>query len=110
VGLDRRSAERLRRGQTPVEDRIDLHGLTQEEAHRRLNVFLAAAARGGRRCVLIITGTGVWREGGGVLRDAVPRWLNESPLRPLVLAFAQAQPRHGGSGALYVLLKRRRPE
>ncbi len=108
IGVDRRLAERLRRGQLPIEARIDLHGLTQDEAHARLAAFLAAAAPAGRRCVLVITGTGAWREGGGVLRESVPRWLNEARLRPLVLAIARAQPRHGGGGALYVLLKRRR--
>jgi DNA-nicking Smr family endonuclease len=108
AGVDRRLAERLRRGQLEIEDRIDLHGLTQDEAHARLNAFLAAASRAGRRCVLVITGTGAWREGGGVLREAVPRWLNEAPVRLLVLAIAKAQPRHGGGGALYLLLKRRR--
>jgi DNA-nicking Smr family endonuclease len=87
---------------------LDLHGLTQEEAHRQLDGFLAHAAHAGRRCVLVITGKGVWREESGILKEMVPRWLNEAPNRGRVLAIATAQPRHGGSGALYVLLKRRR--
>ena len=48
--------------------------------------------------------------GSGVLREAVPRWLNEPPLRPRIIAFTQAQPKDGGHGALYVLLKRPRGE
>jgi len=119
-GLDKRTAERLRRGQLPLEARIDLHGQTQDEAHRALIAFIGASHAAGRRCVLVITGKGgprgpkAERESimpereRGILRRAVPRWLNEPDLRPLVLGFAQAQPPHGGAGALYVLLKRQR--
>ena len=108
AGVDKRLAERLKRGQLPIEGLLDLHGLTQEEAHRQLDGFLGHAAHAGRRCVLVITGKGVWREESGILKEMVPRWLNETPNRARVLAIATAQPRHGGSGALYVLLKRRR--
>ena len=108
AGVDKRLAERLKRGQLPIDGTLDLHGLTQEEAHRQLDGFLAYAAQGGRRCLLVITGKGVWRSDSGILREMVPRWLNEAPNRARVLAIANAQPRHGGSGALYVLLKRRR--
>jgi len=108
AGVDKRLAERLKRGQLPIDGTLDLHGLTQEEAHRQLDGFLAFSAHGGRRCLLVITGKGVWRSDSGILREMVPRWLNEAPNRARVLAIANAQPRHGGSGALYVLLKRRR--
>lgn len=107
-GLDRRSAERLRRGALAIEARLDLHGMTQEEAHRALDAFLARAAQAGKRSVLVITGKGGRGSGAGVLRAAVPRWLNEAPNRARILAFAPAQPQHGGTGALYLLLKRRR--
>ncbi|MGH6931600.1 MAG: Smr/MutS family protein [Dongiaceae bacterium] len=110
AGVDKRLAERLRRGQLPIEATLDLHGLTQGEAHDRLAGFIAVAAAAGRRCVLVITGKGMWRTDGGVLREMVPRWLNEAPTRGRVLALAPAQPRHGGAGALYLLLKRLRPE
>lgn len=107
-GLDRRTAERLRRGALAIDGRLDLHGMTQEEAHRALDAFLARAAQAGKRCVLVITGKGGRSLGDGVLRAAVPRWLNEAPNRGRLLAFAPAQPQHGGAGALYLLLKRRR--
>jgi len=110
AGVDKRLAERLKRGQLPVEAMLDLHGLTQDEAHRQLDGFLAQSARAGRRCVLVITGKGIWRPESGILREMVPRWLNEAPNRARVLAIAHAQPRHGGQGALYVLLKRKREE
>lgn len=110
AGVDKRLAERLKRGQLPIDAMLDLHGLTQAEAHRQLDAFLANSAHAGRRCLLVITGKGLWREESGILREMVPRWLNEAPNRGRVLAIAQAQPRHGGAGALYLLLKRRREQ
>jgi DNA-nicking Smr family endonuclease len=117
-GLDARSAERLKRGQLPIEGRLDLHGLTQEAARTALDGFVAEAYAAGRRAVLIITGRGLkprgdaddlWRHtSGGVLKSMTPRWLNEAPNRARVLAFTEAQPRHGGAGALYVLIRRHR--
>jgi DNA-nicking Smr family endonuclease len=104
AGVDRASAERLKRGRYPVEARLDLHGMTQAEAHRALSGFVARSRSLGRRCVLVITGHG--RASGGVLKAAVPRWLGEPDLRPDVLAIAPGQPLDGGSGALYVLLRR----
>jgi DNA-nicking Smr family endonuclease len=108
AGVDRRSAERLKRGKLPIEAKLDLHGHTQAEAHRELDAFLARAQGAGKRCVLIVTGKGTTKETGGVLRAQVPRWLNEPANRARVLAFAHAQPQHGGHGALYVLLRRQR--
>jgi DNA-nicking Smr family endonuclease len=107
-GLDRRTAERLRGGALPIEARLDLHGMTQAEAHRALDAFLARAVETEKRCVLVITGKGGRTTGDGILRAAVPRWLNEAPNRAHLLAFAPAQPKHGGAGALYLLLRRRR--
>jgi DNA-nicking Smr family endonuclease len=106
VDLDRRTWLRLKRGQVALEQTLDLHGQTQDQAHRRLRAFVADAQARGSRCVLVVTGKGL--ESGGTLRHMVPRWLNEEPNRARVLAYSPAQPRHGGSGALYVLLRRRR--
>lgn len=108
AGVDRRRAERLSRGKLPIEATLDLHGLRQGEAHRRLEHFLADSQAAGRRCVLIVTGKGLHKEDGGVLRANVPRWLNEAPNRARVLSFDYAQQKHGGTGALYVLLRRKR--
>ena len=108
-GVAKRTAMRLKRGQLDIEGRIDLHGLTQEEAHRALIAFVQGAAGAGRRCVLVITGKGGRAAGGiGVLRAAVPTWLNGPELRHQVLSFCHAAPKDGGIGALYVLLRRRR--
>ncbi len=116
AGVDRRRTERLRRGQLPVEARLDLHGYTQDQAHAALGRFLGEVQARGLRCVLVITGkgtamgaaTGAATGAGGVLRAQVPRWLNEPGNRARVLAFDYAQPKHGGLGALYVLLRRKK--
>ncbi|MFC7334863.1 Smr/MutS family protein [Rhodocista pekingensis] len=112
-GIDKRTDEKVRRGRLPIDGRIDLHGLTQSEAHDALAGFVRRAHGSGRRLLLVITGKGGpgYGEDGrdrGVLRSAVPRWLNEASLRPLVLAVHHAQPQHGGQGAFYVYLRRRR--
>ncbi|MEQ9334080.1 Smr/MutS family protein [Thalassobaculum sp.] len=119
-GLDRRTQLRLKRGQIPIEARIDLHGMSRERAHAGLNAFLARQAALGRRCVLVITGKGRsdWQRPDwgseeretGVIRRALPGWLRDHPNQERVLAFAAAQPQDGGTGAWYVLLRRRRED
>jgi DNA-nicking Smr family endonuclease len=115
--MDKRNAQRLKRGQMPIEARLDLHGKTQEAAHRALERFIANAQAAGQRCVLVITGKGLkdkesqsFRFDGqqGVLREMVPRWLAEPTLRTRVVAWHPAQPKDGGTGALYVLVRRKR--
>lgn len=106
-GLDKRSAERMKKGEMEIDGRLDLHGMTQDTAHAALLAFVTRAYDGGRRCLLVITGKGN-RAGTGVLRSNVPRWLNQSPCRERILGFSHARPQHGGEGALYVLIKRRR--
>ena len=105
--LGKHEARAIKRGRLPIDDRIDLHGMTQEQAHRALHAFLLGSREAGRRAVLVITGKGR-HSGEGVLRDAVPRWLNEDSIRPMIRAFSHAAPKDGGQGALYVLLKRRK--
>jgi DNA-nicking Smr family endonuclease len=109
-GIDRANAERLKRGLHPIEARLDLHGMTQAEAHRALAAFVRQSHDAGRRCVLLITGRGLGPNGPGVLKLAVPRWLEEPGLRRQILAIAPARPQDGGAGALYVLLRRHRGE
>lgn len=107
IDIDRRSWERLKRGQIRIERKLDLHGRTQTEAHGELDRFLTMASVSGLRCILVVTGKG-GVDGRGVLRQMVPRWLDEADNRQKVLTYCPAQPRHGGDGALYVLLRRRR--
>lgn len=105
-GLDFRTHKRMSRGKLPVDRRIDLHGMSREQARMALTGFLLRARDHGCRCVLVITGKGV--QGRGVLRAEVPVWLNAPDLRPFVLGFDHARPNDGGEGALYVLLRRNR--
>jgi DNA-nicking Smr family endonuclease len=107
VGIDKRTLERFRKGEMPVDATLDLHGMTQDAAHIALLRFIDRTAAAGHRCLLIVTGKGL-REGTGVLRRQVPRWLNDPLTRPMLLAIHRARPQHGGDGALYVLLKRKR--
>lgn len=106
--LDRRTMDRLRKGRLRPEARIDLHGMTADRAHAALNGFLADALSTDKRCVLVITGKGSLKEGGGIIRRELPAWLNAAGNRSRILGFAGAQPADGGGGAFYVLLKRRR--
>jgi len=109
TGLDKSNAKNLKKGKHAIEGRMDLHGMTQDQAHRALNSFMEGSYGAGKRCVLVITGKGLKPDGSvGVLRLAVPRWLNEEPNRSRVLAFSYATPKDGGEGALYVMLKRKR--
>lgn len=95
----------------PVEATLDLHGLTQAAAHQALSRFVLTGYHQGRRCVLVVTGKGAGSdnpEGRGVLRRALPLWLEAPDLRPCLLAIASARPNHGGTGACYLLLRRKR--
>jgi DNA-nicking Smr family endonuclease len=106
--LDEPTLEKLSKGRLPIEGRVDLHGLTQDEAYSLLFSFLHRAHAGGIRYVLIITGKGSSSGGDGVLRRAVPAWLSTPAFRPLVSSHDHASRHHGGSGALYVRLRRTR--
>ena len=105
-GIDGTSARRMQRGQVPIEDRLDLHGLSQEEAQKEVKVFIGSAVQKNFRHVLIITGKG--RDGHGILREKVPEWLKDAPLCYHLNAISYAQPKDGGKGALYIRLKRQR--
>ena len=102
--LDDPTARKLAKGKLSIDGRLDLHGLTQTQAHDRLLGFLQSAHKSGKRIVLVITGKG--QLGGGVLRQGVPRWLNESGFREITNGCSEAHASHGGAGALYVRLRR----
>ncbi len=117
--LDNRTAKRLVRGQLTPEARIDLHGATRHSAEPTLLRFVTDARAQGKRLVLVITGKGSQGhmlhgrdfhadpDRRSVLRDMVPRWLNEPQFRSHVAGFQPAHPKHGGGGALYLWLRRR---
>ena len=103
--LNRRDAERLRKGRMEIEARLDLHGLTQSEAFHRLHRFILSSVALERRCVLVITGKGKLSE-PGILRQKLPEWLRHHELSPLILQAVPAQPKDGGTGATYIYLKK----
>jgi DNA-nicking Smr family endonuclease len=118
-GLDGRTAERLRRGVLAPQGRLDLHGLTEDSAHRALLTFIAGAAARGLRLVIVVTGKGakatapdepfdLARLGRGVLRTMTPRWLAQPELARFVADVRSAHRSHGGAGALYVYLRKAR--
>ncbi len=114
VQMDRKKFQKMSRGKSSPEGRLDLHGMTVASAHSALMRFILSSHGEGKRLVLVITGKGrVSDETGpiptrtGVLKHQVPQWLSMAPLKPVVLQVAQAHQRHGGSGALYVYLRRR---
>jgi DNA-nicking Smr family endonuclease len=110
--LDRRLKQRLARGTESITARIDLHGKTQGEAHAALLSFLRNAQRDGVTFALVITGKGGSARDGwsvrGVLRRQVPEWLRLPEFRGYVVGFEDAHTRHGGAGALYVRIRRKR--
>ena len=116
--LDRRTKQRVARGRDPIEARLDLHGMTQMQAHAELLRFLRRAQAAGAKTVLVVTGKGFGARsrGGeheadrerGVLRRQVPMWLALPEFRLLVVGFDDAHAGHGGQGALYVRLRRAR--
>jgi len=112
--MDRRRFDRLRRGRVEPEARLDLHGMTLESAHAALAGFVRAADASGLRLLLVITGKGraadgaSWPHRHGILRHSVPHWLAAPPLAGRILQVAPAHQRHGGGGAYYVYLRRRR--
>lgn len=121
VGIDGNTAERLRRGVLEPQARLDLHGMSERDAHRALVTFIRVARLRKLRLLLVVTGKGsVERKSAndtafdlgldmrarGILRKLAPRWLSEPGLIEMVADVREAHRRHGGSGALYIYLRK----
>jgi DNA-nicking Smr family endonuclease len=111
TGLDGNTRKKMQRGGLEPSARLDLHGYTQEAAHRALLSFLRGSHKRGARLTLVITGKGNpkkegAKEGGGVLKTMVPRWLHQPEFSALIAAIEPAHISHGGAGALYVYLRK----
>jgi DNA-nicking Smr family endonuclease len=114
--LGRRLKQRVARGREPIDARLDLHGMTQQEAHAALLRFLHRAQASGAKTALVVTGKGLRKSSSsdgrdadnkpGVLKRQVPMWLALPEFRLLVVGFDDAHVGHGGEGALYVRLRR----
>jgi len=107
VRIDRRARQKLVRGREGIDARVDLHGMTQAQAYSALRRFLLSAQADGAKYVLIVTGKGRDPE-LGVLRRQVPLWLGLPDFRALVVGFDTAHVTHGGGGALYVRVRKKR--
>jgi len=102
--VGRRTMRKLARGGYSVQDELDLHGMTLDEARPRLADFIDYSATQGKLCVRVVHGKGIGSgERGPVLKNAVNRWLRKWDT---VLAFVSTRQVDGGTGAIYVLLQR----
>lgn len=115
VVMDRKTYAKMTRGKLKPEGRIDLHGMTLDHAHGALHRYILSSHAAGKRLVLVITGKGKNRDDGGpipvrygVLRHQVPQWLSTQPLAAHVMQVTEAHTSHGGGGAYYVYLRRKR--
>jgi DNA-nicking Smr family endonuclease len=108
-GFDRKLMRKLRNGHFPIQDFIDLHGMTRQLAKMKVREFLLASYKNGLRCVLIVHGRGLNSENHiPVLKERLPVWLSRGPVKKIVLAFSTARPYDGGTGAIYILLRKSR--
>jgi len=105
--MDKKTGQRFKSGAMPIDARLDMHGYTLEKGFEVLKNFIHDQSRRNARCLLIITGKGGML-GRGVLKAEMPVWMNSGEIRSLILSYTTAQPKDGGDGAFYVLLKRNR--
>jgi len=115
LNMDNKAFGKMRRGKLKPEGRIDLHGMTINQAHPELLGFILNSQAMGRRLVLVITGKGKLRDEGGpmparhgILRHQVPQWMALPPISQAILQVLPAHLTHGGQGAYYVYLRRLR--
>lgn len=106
AGIDRRTAKRMHAGKIAIDATLDLHGLTQTQAHQKLLRFIETAIQNNHRMLLVITGKG--QSGHGILRSKLPQWLKQPPLNSYINAIDHAVQRDGGTGAYYIKLRRGR--
>ena len=107
-GLSPKIMKNLKRGKFPIRGHLDLHGLNKQDAEIKVREFLIQSHKQGLRCVLIVHGRGLNSpDSFPVLKERIPVWLNRGAARKIVLAFATAKPYDGGTGAIYVLLRKR---
>lgn len=112
--VDASTAKKIKRNKFEIEAKLDLHGYTVDKAFDAVRNFVFDSYNKKRRCILIITGKGYKTEdddifsGKGVLREKVPEWLSSFDIRPLILSISNPPEKLGGSGALYIILRRHR--
>lgn len=112
-GIDKATLRKFKREEFNIEAKLDLHGLTEDKAFTEVNNFVTQCYNKGKRCIIIITGKGLTvREDDdiftpkGILKKQVPQWLNMPQIRAMILTYKNPSEKLGGSGALYILLRR----
>ena len=126
VALDRKRQRKISAGKQSIDTVLDLHGMTQEQAFIALKKGLLHAHAAGKKTMIVITGKGGVRFSQssdtpvsyrkrsdfalqeGVLRQRLPEWLKGPDCQPFVESFGPAAPHHGGDGAFYVLVRKRK--
>ena len=106
--IDRKKADEIKKKGLKTEAKLDLHGLTQEQAYNKLERFIKNNWLKGVRNLLVITGKGKDFEGSGILKQMLPKWLAETKFNPMILHITTAKPNDGGEGAFYIVLRKRR--
>lgn len=110
--IDKRTMQRLKRAQIPVEGVLDLHHQTEDTAYALVHHFVTEAYLAGKRCIIIVTGKGLHQQDEftprGCLKTRVPQWLAHDELRGLILTYVHPPAHMGGEGALMLLLRRKR--
>ena len=104
--IDRPTTRKIAKGRIAIDARIDLHAMTQDQAHDRLYAFLADTRSQGCRHVLVVTGKGRSLGSEGILKRMVPVWLNSPRFSGLVSGYSSASRQHGGEGAIYIRLRK----
>tara|TARA_B100001146_G_C16078972_1_gene389762 strand:- start:5 stop:448 length:444 start_codon:yes stop_codon:yes gene_type:complete len=102
--LSKKNIRDFNKGNVFIEKKLDLHGFNQVDAKNLLEDFINQSIENGKRLILIITGKG--KEGEGVIKNNIISWLNNKSLRNKILAVNHASKKHGGSGAIYILLRK----
>ncbi len=115
IGMDNQTAKKFKREEFKVEAVLDLHGQTEKNAYNKVHDFITTSYAAGKRCILIITGKGLTPHteddifvSRGILKECVPNWLSSTELRPMIMAYKHPTEALGGSGALYIVLRRKR--
>lgn len=112
-GIDRKTEDRVRKGEMTIEGRLDLHGHTLSAARDKLLQFVTRSFASNKRTILVITGKGRSSEeswhapGKGAINREFRLWLEDPSVKPYILSIAQSQPKHGGSGAYYIYLRKK---
>ena len=102
--LSKKNIRDFNKGNVFIENKLDLHGFNQVDAKNLLEDFINQSIENGKRLILIITGKG--KEGDGVIKNNIISWLNTKDFRNKILAVNYASKKHGGSGAIYILLRK----